>query len=179
MKNSMTMKAAFAITALSACLLSACVDSAAPILKDAKPVFGETFRVQVFSLRNGVAREPEQATYTWDGKHYTHAAGGMGDIKAFTAYAFEDGGYIVQSVANERNRRTEYALMRRLADGVYLVTQVDEDDADEPTRAANCRARGKFTCRVQTQTQLFALAGASAAKRKEGGGLVVRLPDRD
>ena len=168
-----------AALALSAFLISACVDSAAPILTDAKPVFGPTFRAQLYGLREGIAREPEQATYTWDGKRYAHAAGGAADIKAFTAHPFEGGDYIVQSVSDERNRRTEYALMHRLVEGVYLVTPVDEDDADEPARAANCHERGKFSCRVETPAQLFALARASAAKRKESGGLVVRLPDRD
>lgn len=166
-------------SALSALFLSACVDSAAPILTDAKPVFGPTFRMQAFSLRKGFAREPEQATYTWDGKNYAHAAGGMADIKAFTAHPFEAGDFIIQSVADERDRRTEYALMHRLADGVYLVTPVDEDDADAATRAANCGKGDKYSCRVETQTQLLALARASAAKRKENGGLVIRLPDRD
>ena len=69
--------------------------------------------------------------------------------------------------------------MHRLVDGVYLVTPVDEDDADPATRAANCRGGGKLSCHVETQAQLFALARASAAKRKDGGGLVIRLPDRD
>jgi hypothetical protein len=173
------MKFSFAAAALSALLLSGCVDSAAPILTDAKPVFGPTFRAQLFSLRGGVAREPERATYTWDGRTYAHAAGGLDDIKAFTAHPFEGGDFIVQSVTDARDRRAEYALMQRLADGVYLVTPVDEDDADAATRAANCREGGKFTCHVETQAQLFALARASAAKRKESGGLVIRLPDHE
>jgi folylpolyglutamate synthase/dihydropteroate synthase len=164
---------------LCALAVSACVDSAAPILTDAKPVFGPTLRVQLFSLRKGTAHDPEQATYAWDGAHYAHAAGGMSDVKAFTAHPFDAGDFIVQSVADEHDRRTEYALMHRLADGVYLVTPVDEDDADAATRAANCREIGKFSCRVETQAQLFALARASAARRKDSGGLVIRLPDRD
>jgi len=165
--------------ALCALALSACVDSDAPILADAKPIFGPTFRVQLFSLRKGIASDPEQATFVWDGQHYAHAAGGMSDVKAFTAHPFEGGDTIVQSAADERDRRTEYALMHRLADGVYLLTLIDEEDADATTRAAHCSKTGKSPCRVQTRAQLFALARASAAKRKESGGLIIRLPDRD
>ncbi len=167
------------VAALSAFALSACVDSAAPILKDAKPLLGATFRAQLYGLDKGVARDPVQATYVWDGAHYAHAAGAMDDIKAYTVHPFEHGDLIVQSVAERPDSHTEYALMHRLTDGVYLVTPVDEDDADAATRAANCHGGGKFSCHVETQAELFALARASAAKHKEAGGLVIRLPDRD
>lgn len=165
--------------ALCALLLAACVDSSDPILTDAQSVFGPKFQLQFFSLRKGVAYDPERATYVWNGTHYIHASGGMDDVRAFSVHPFEGGDYIVQSVPGERERTTEYALLHTLADGVYLLTPVDEDDADNATRAANCRKVGQSSCRIETQAQLFALARASAARRKDTGGLVIRLPDHD
>lgn len=164
---------------LSVSFLSACVESSGPILKNARAEFGPTFRMQLFSLRKGLAREPEQATYVWNGAHYVHAAGGMSDIKAFTVHPFEGIGYIAQSVPSGRESTTDYALMRTLTEGVYLLTPVDEDDADEATRAANCRKTEKSSCRIETEAQLIALAHATAAQRKDSGGLVIRLADGD
>ena len=67
--------------------------------------------------------------------------------------------------------------MRKLADGVYQVIAIDEADADEATRAANCKHPGGIACRIETREQLFAFARATAARRKNDGGLAIRLPD--
>ena len=56
--------------------------------------------------------------------------------------------------------------MRKLAEGVYQVIAIDEDDADEPTRAAHCKHPGGAACRIETREQLFAFARATAAQRK-------------
>ncbi len=54
---------------------------------------------------------------------------------------------------------------------------IDEADADEATRAANCTHPGGTACRIATREQLFALARATAAHHKDEGGLALRLPD--
>ena len=54
---------------------------------------------------------------------------------------------------------------------------VDEADADEAARAANCKHPEGAACRVETREQLFAFARATAAKHGDEGGLVLRLPD--
>jgi hypothetical protein len=64
-----------------------------------------------------------------------------------------------------------------LVPGVYQVVPIDENDADDATRAANCARRSGSSCRVETREQLFALARATAAHRSDNGGLVIRLPD--
>ena len=79
-------------------------------------------------------------------------------------------------------RITEYALLHKLAEGVYQVIAIDEADADEPTRAAYCGKGDKTDpspCRIATRDQLFAFARATAARRKTDGGLVIRLPDNE
>ncbi len=168
------------VAAACALSLSGCIDSSGPILTNSQPALGPKLRLQLYSLHKGVASEPEQASFTWNGKQYAHTGGGMADISAFSVHAFEDGNFIVQDVPTKRPHNNEYGLMRRLADGVYLVRAIDEDDADQATRAAHCGKGDKAepaSCRIATRAALFAFARATAAKRYDDGGLVIRLDD--
>jgi len=172
------VRAAFA--ALCAASLSGCVDSVGPILTDSQPEFGPRLRLQFYSLRKGFAQEPEQANFSWNGALYAHAGGGMKDFSAFSVHPFEGGDYIVQEVPAKRPRITEYGLLHKIADGTYQVIAIDEDDADEPTRAAFCGKGDKADpspCRITAREQLLAFARATAARQKTDGGLVLRLPD--
>ncbi len=157
--------------------LSACVDSTGPILTGAQPVLGPRLNLQLYTVRNGNAAEPEKVQYTWNGTLYAHAGGGMKDVKAISVHPFEAGDYIIQAIPARANQTVEYALLHALASGVYLVIAIDEADADEPTRAANCKHPDGAACRVETREQLSAFARATAAKHKDEGGLVIRLPD--
>ena len=163
-----------------ACLaLAGCIDSSGPILTDSQQAFGPKLRVQLYTLRDGVAQEPERAAFAWNGALYEHAGGGMRDVSAFSVHPFEGGDYIIQEVPRKRPRIAEYALLHKIADGVYLVQAIDEADADEPTRAALCGkgdAKDPAPCRIATREQLFAFARATAAHRKQDGGLALLLP---
>ena len=163
--------------ALCTLALAGCIDSSSPILPESQPVFGQKLRLQFYGLRKGIARDPEQAVYTWNGSLYAHSGGGMKDVGAFSLHPFEAGDYIIQSVPAKRTRITEYAVLHTLVDGVFQVIAIDEDDADEPTRAAYCKKVENSACRVETREQLFAFARATAARRKDDGGLAIRLPD--
>ena len=168
------------IILFSTFLLSGCINSASPILADSQPIFGERARFQLYGLRKGIAVDPEQATFAWNGARYAHAGGGMKDVRAFSVHPLEAGNYIVPSVPKKDRGITEYAVMRKLMDGVYQVIVIDEADADEPTRTAHCGKGEKNTwsCRIETRDQLFAFARATAARHKDGGGLAIRLPDK-
>lgn len=171
------------LAALCAIALPGCIDSKGPILIDAKPVFGERLRLQLYTLHKGIANEPEQTSYTWNGKLYVHAGGGLRDVRAFSVHEFEGGDYIVQDVPAKRPSFNEYGLMHKLADGVYLIRAIDEDDVDEATRKAHCGRgdrKNPASCRIETRDQLFAFARAAAAKHHDDGGLVIRLdaPER-
>ncbi len=169
-----------AIAALCALTLTGCIDSADPILTDAQPVFGQRLKLQFFTLRKGFAHDPEQATFNWNGALYAHASGGMRDVSAFSVHPFEAGDYIIQDVPARHPRISEYALLHKIADGVYQVLPIDEADADEATRTAHCGKGSKTDaspCRIATRDQLFDFARATAARQKPDGGLVIRLPD--
>jgi hypothetical protein len=168
------------LAALCALSLSGCIDSTGPILSESQAVFGPRLKLQLYSLRAGIAHDPEPATYTWNGALYAKAGGGTHDVAAFSVHPFEAGDYIIQEVPAKRVRITEYALLHKLAEGVYQVIAIDEADADEPTRAAYCGKGDKTdpsSCRIETRDQLFAFARATAARQHDDGGLVIRLPD--
>jgi hypothetical protein len=168
------------LAALALSMLAGCIDSSGAILTDSKDVFGAKARFQLYTLRDGRAREPLRAQFKWNGARYEHAGGDMDDVAGFTVHPFEAGDYIIQEVSRKRPRITEYALAREIADGVYLVWAIDEMDADERTRAAFCgkgNAGNPTACRIASREQLFAFARATAARRRSDGGLVLRLPD--
>jgi hypothetical protein len=164
------------LAALGALSLAGCIDSAAPIMTGAEPVLGPQLHLQFYGLHKGVADDPEQASYRWDGARYAHVSGGMADVAAFSLHPFEGGTFIVQSMPLKKTGGIEYAVMRKLTEGVFHVVPVDEDDADAATRAANCKPAG-HSCRIETRDALYALARATAAKHKADGGLAIRLPD--
>ncbi len=165
-----------AVAALCALSLSGCIDSTGPILADAEPLFGQRVKLQVFSLRKGFAHDPEQASYVWNGALYTRTGGGMLEVSAFSLHPFDAGNYIIQSVPAKRVRTTEYAVARKLAEGVFQVIAIDEADADEPARAAYCQKFEKSACHIATREHLSAFARATWARRRDDGGLVIRLP---
>ncbi len=167
-----------ALTALGALALGGCIDSARPILTDAQPTFGPHARFQFYGLNKGAAIDPEQADFVWKDGHYARASGGMKDVAAFSAHPFEGGDSIIQSIPTDPKHHIEYALMHKLLDGVFQVLPIDEDDAAEAVRKANCQKTKDFSCRIETRDQLFALARATAAARRDDrGGLAIRLPD--
>jgi hypothetical protein len=165
------------LAGLCALSLSACIDSNGPILTDAQPVLGPRLNLQLYTLRKGVADEPEKVQFAWKGKRYARSGGGMKDVGAVTVHAFEAGDYILQSMPVRQPQKVEYALLHPLASGAYLVIAIDEADADEAAHSANCKHPEGAACRIETREQLFAFARATAAKHRDEGGLVLRLPD--
>ncbi len=157
-------------------LLAGCVDSAAPILSDGKPLLGERLNLQLYSLRDGFAVEPEQASYVWNGTRYARTRGAR-SMSDFTVHPFEGSDLIVQTVPSDRQGKLEYALLHPLTDGVYYVVVIDEADADQATRKANCGQSSNYSCRVANREQLFAMTRATAARHKQDGGLAIRLRD--
>ncbi len=168
------------LAALCALALTGCIDSSGPILASSQDVFGPKLKAQLFTLRDGRAREPTQTEFRWNGELYERAGSGLRDISSFSVHPFENGDFIIQAVSAKRPRISEYAVLHKLADGVSLVWAIDEADADEPTRSAFCgkgEPKDPAACRIETREQLFAFARATAARARPDGGLMVRLPD--
>lgn len=159
---------------LVALLLAGCVDSAAPLLRDPKPVFGPTVRLHGYSLSDGAAAGPEVGTFRWDGTQYQVVGRPTFEIAAFTAVALSSDDMVIQARSSRRQvEGIEYALAHRLVDGAYHLNAIDEADADEATRAQFCAAGGSSSCRVATPEALLAFARATAAKPQRRGSLAI------
>ncbi len=164
------------LAALGALSLAGCIDSSKPIVSDAQPVFGQKLKLQLFTLRDGAAHDPERVTYAWNGTHYARTGGGMRDVRAFSVVPFEGSDFIIQTVPVNRARGTEYAVLHKIAIAVFQVIAIDEADADETARDL-CKHTDGAACRIETRDQLFAFARATAARKKDSGGLAIRLED--
>jgi hypothetical protein len=165
-----------ALAALAAAAgLAGCIHSASPILTDGKPIFGNETRFQFYGLQAGGARDAQHARYRWDGSRYVFVDGDYKDTSAFTMHPLAGRDFVVQSIDAKPERRVEYALARRLAEGVYLVIAIDEKDAGAATRVKYC-AKGT-SCRIETRKALLVFARATAAKRYEKGGLALQVAE--
>jgi hypothetical protein len=158
---------------LPALLLAGCVDSAAPLLSGAQPVFGPTVRIHGYSLGDAHARGPEIGNFRWDGAQYRVVGDPTFDVAAFTAVPLGSDLVIQSRSSRPEVKGIEYALAHKLADGVYLLAAIDEDHADEATRAKLCVKRADSSCRLETSEALFAFARATAARPDPKGGLAV------
>ena len=109
-------------------------------------------------------------SFEWSGSRYVLRRSDR--ISDFTAHAFEGRDLIVQSTAS-RTPRTEYAIARKLADGVYLLIPISEEDADDATRERFCTKTLDASCRIATPEQLFVFAHATATRDDDSGLLAV------
>ena len=166
---------------LATSLLSGCVDSAAPLLSGAQPTFGPTVRIHGYSLAEGRASGPDVGNFRWDGTQYRAVGRSTFGIATFTAVPLAGDDLIIQSQSQSSRpqvMRIEYALARKLADGTYFLTAIDEADADEATRAKLCVKSPASSCRLETSDALLAFARATAAKPGPKGSLAVIVGGR-
>jgi hypothetical protein len=157
--------------------LAGCVRSTTPILTDARPLLGQTVRFTHYDLREGVAHDPDASEFHWDGTRYVGTVGTSKDPAAFTVFPFEGRDFIIQNAPTKKDVPIEYAIARKLADGVYLTFLIDESDADAATKTKLCVELDAATCTIVDREALEVFARASAAKLRDTGGLAIRLPD--
>lgn len=166
-------------TLLATLLLAGCIQSDGPILSDSAQPFGDDLRLQLYNLSKGYARHPESVSFKWNGHHYKRTGGGLRDVSGFTLHPFAGDDFIVQTVPAKHDEPTEFAIAHKLAEGVWQVIAIDAADADGATRDAYCKKPTQSTCQIETREQLLAFARATAARRKDDGGLAIRVPDRE
>jgi hypothetical protein len=160
-------------------LLAGCVDSAAPLLTGAQPMFGPTVRIHGYSLSEGRANGPDVGNFRWDGAQYRVVGRPTFEVAAFTAVPLGDNDLIIQSRSSRPQvKGIEYVLARKLADGVYSLAAIDEVDADEATRDKFCTKRAGSACRLETSEALFAFARMTAAKPDPKRTLAIIVGDR-
>jgi len=153
-------------------LLTGCISSDGPILTDGQPLLGKEPHLLFYVLRDGTAREPSAKTFRWQDGRYVPVGRSAKDIGPFTLHAIEDSDLIVQTLS--AGKPVEYGVARKLADGVYLVAVVDENDADAATQNKFCQKPPGAACRVNSREAVLAFARATAAK-PHAAGLVLLM----
>ncbi len=154
---------------LSALALGACVDSTEPLLKDAAPILGQKLRVHMIPVGKEQT-EPlgEIVAYAWNGTRYEPVAGAKGAVRPFTIHYFGAQDYIAQGFPTPDTIPTvNYALIRKAAEGVYVLSVIDENDLDAATRAKLCDRRADYTCRISSAAALAQIARATATAQHE------------
>lgn len=170
-----TLRAIVALAGFT--LLTGCIQSAAPLLTDAKPLLGESVRFQHYDLREGFANDPDTSQFRWDGTRYVGTAGQSKEAVAFTVFALDDRDFIIQNAPTRKDFPIDYAIARKLADGIYLTFLIEEKDSDEATRTKYCVEHSDATCTITDREGLITFAKASAVKLRDTGGLAIRLAD--
>ncbi len=169
-----------AIALLAALGLGGCVDSAAPLLTGTQPLLGPRLRVHVYTLKDGPASGPDIGTFRWDGAQYRVVGRPTMDIAAFTLAPYRSDDLIVQAKNSlPQVKGIEYALARRVASGVYLLSDINEDNADAATRAKFCTKNEWSICWITDRAALMAFVDATAAKPDPKGALAIIVGDRD
>jgi hypothetical protein len=163
--------------ALIACALGGCVTSTGPILGDARAILGDRIQVHAFTPAKNGARDHSAGIFEWSGSRYLRRSGSA-EYSDFTVHPYEGRDLIIQTRALRGGGPIQYGLARRIGDGVYLLIPINEEDADEGTRARFCTRTQDAPCRITTPEQLFVFARATAAKDEEGGGIAVVLAAR-
>jgi hypothetical protein len=157
--------------------LAGCIDSDAPILTDAKPLFGEKVRFHLYSLDRGRAQDAEIANYRWEGSRYVPVGDAKNGATPFSAHAIGEQLFVVQGFEQAKTSHVDYAVARQLTEGVFLVVAIDAADVDEATRQRLCERRGTYSCAISTPEALLTFARATAAKPRDTGGLAIMLAD--
>jgi hypothetical protein len=174
------------LLALALCLAlatGACVSSTEPILSDARAILGERGQLHIFSAPKDGARTVLRYDFQWRRDRYVTTPGRRAQPIEFSAHPFEGRDLVVQwkSAAlawspkqkQQGLRPVTYFLLRKVAEGAFLMLPVTEDNVDEATRKRFCVKSPETTCRISTPEQLFAFARAAAEKEDPDAGVVV------
>jgi hypothetical protein len=159
---------------LLALALGACVDSSAPLLTDAAPLLGQKLRVHIIPVgKDQTDPHGDIIAYAWNGTRYEPIAGAKGAVRPFTIHYFGRD-YIAQGFPTPDTIPTmSYALIREAAEGVYVMSEVDEHDLDEATRAKLCDRAAEFTCRISSAEALAQIARATAKARRQPSAVLL------
>jgi hypothetical protein len=150
--------------------LAGCITATGPILGDARAILGDRIQVHTFTTTRNGTREHSTGIFEWSGSRYVRRSG---DFTDFTIHPYEGRDLIIQSQTSRGSTTIEFGLARRIAEGVYLIIPIQEEDADQPTRERFCTKTQGADCRISTPEQLFVFARATAARDEDNGAVAV------
>ena len=150
--------------------LTGCITASGEILGDAKAILGDRIQIHAFAGAKDGKRDYTTGIFEWSGSRYVRRSGNFTD---FTIHPYEGRDLIIQSRTSRGGTTIEFGLARRIAEGVYLIIAIQEEDADEPTRARFCTKTQEASCRISTPEQLFVFARATAARDEDNAAVAV------
>jgi len=158
-----------AVAVLSTLALGACVDSAEPLLKNAEPIMGQKLRVHMVPVgKEQTDPLGDIVAYAWSGTRYEPVSGAKGAVRPFTIHYFGAQDYIVQGFPTpDTLPNVNYAIIRKAAEEVYVMSPIEENDLDEETRAKLCDPRAEYTCRISSADALAQIARSMAKAQRE------------
>lgn len=147
---------------LAAGMLGACVQSKTPILTDTKPVLGQDFQLNLFEdFTEGKAISAKISVFRWNGSRYAYVSGNSSDVKYIVAEALDADTFLIEA---SDDKVYAYLLGRKLTDGTYRISPVDEKYLDKATQTRSCVTQNSETCTVATRAQLDTFVRASLGK---------------
>jgi hypothetical protein len=155
---------------LSMLALSACVDSAGPLLNDPEPILGQKLRVHMVPVgKEQTDPHGEIIAYAWNGARYEPVSTSKGTQVPFTVHYFGAQDYIVQGFPSPDTvvDTVTYSLVRKAAEGVYVMSPIEEKDLNDEARAKFCDPGIIYTCRISSAEALAQMARATARAQRE------------
>jgi hypothetical protein len=155
---------------LSILALGGCVDSAEPFLKNPEPILGQKLRVHVIPVgKEQTDPFGEIFAYAWNGARYEPVSKSKGTQQPFTVHHFGAQDYIVQGFPTSDTvvDTVTYALVQKAAEGVYVMSWIEEKDLDEETRAKLCDPGFVYSCRISSAEALAQMARATARAQRQ------------
>ena len=163
----------FAVVGIATLLLSACIQSKAPLITDAQPLLGQQFEVHLYEdFVDNKASGLHASAYQWKDDQYVRLSGLARDAKRFVAEPLAGNDFLIQS-SDENGKIFLYWIGRRLSPGVYLIFGIDEMHADEATRKIICGDPPDNICWVTTRDQLLTMARATTSQSPRNPALGV------
>ncbi len=152
-----------ALILLAGFALSACVQSKTPFLTGTKPLLGDQFQLNTFEdFTDGKAVTVKTGVYHWSGTRYALVSGEVSGVKFFSFQPLDDSDYLVEATDD----KDDYAflLARKLAEGTYRISPVNEKNLDPAPQTRLCVAQDSNTCTIATREALDTMVRASVGK---------------
>jgi hypothetical protein len=147
---------------LAACMLGACVQSKTPLLTGTKPVLGQDFQLNLFEdFTDDKAVSNKISVFHWNGSRYAYVSGDSSDVKSFVAEPLDADTFLIEA---SNASVYAYLLGRRLTEGTFRISPVDEKYLDKATQTRTCVSQDSQTCTVATRAQLDTFVRTSLGK---------------
>ena len=119
------------VAVVLACLaLPGCINSATPILGDAKAILGDRIQIHFFSATKDGRRDYSTAIFEWNGSRYLPRGNAVGDWPEFTIHPYEGRDFIVRNFDHAPSLTKEMLLARDRYTCAYCAQRFKYEQLD-------------------------------------------------